>query len=51
MTKIVHNTTAPQTLFFLTGQIAYMKNLGFHPSVVSSPGEPLQRFARALVAQ
>jgi len=47
MTKILHITTVPQTLFFLAGQIAYMKDRSFDVFVASSPGELLHRFAQA----
>ncbi|HMK36206.1 MAG TPA: glycosyltransferase family 4 protein [Desulfomonilaceae bacterium] len=45
--RIVHVTTVPMTLeFFFRGQIAYMKQRGFHVEAVSSPGEELTRVAR-----
>lgn len=43
--KIVHVTTVPQSLFFLRGQVGYMKERGFHIHGLSSPGEFLTRFA------
>jgi glycosyltransferase involved in cell wall biosynthesis len=44
--RIVHITTVPMTLeFFFRGQIAYMKQKGFHVEAVSSPGEELERVA------
>ncbi len=47
MIRIVHITTVPETLRFLTGQIGYMKAREFDPAVISSPGEHLGRFAAA----
>ena len=43
--KLVHVTTVPQSLFFLTGQVGYMKERGFDIHGLSSPGESLSRFA------
>jgi glycosyltransferase involved in cell wall biosynthesis len=43
--KLVHVTTVPQSLFFLTGQVGYMKERGFDIHGISSPGEFLSRFA------
>jgi glycosyltransferase involved in cell wall biosynthesis len=43
--KIVHVTTVPQSLFFLRGQVGYMKERGFDIHGLSSPGEFLSRFA------
>mgnify|MGYP001157464848 CR=1 FL=1 len=43
--KIVHVTTVPQSLFFLRGQVGYMKERGFDIHGISSPGEFLSRFA------
>jgi glycosyltransferase involved in cell wall biosynthesis len=43
--KLVHVTTVPQSLFFLTGQVGYMKERGFEIHGLSSPGEFLSRFA------
>ncbi|ALA60762.1 glycosyltransferase family 4 protein [Nitrospira moscoviensis] len=42
---LVHMTTVPQSLFFLSGQVGYMKERGFNVYAVSSPGEFLSRFA------
>ena len=41
---LVHMTTVPQSLFFLTGQVGYMKERGFDVHAVSSPGEFLSQF-------
>ena len=43
--KLVHVTTVPQSLFFLRGQVGYMKERGFDIHGLSSPGEFLSRFA------
>jgi len=43
--KLVHITTVPQSLFFMTGQVGYMKERGFEIHGLSSPGEILSRFA------
>ena len=43
--KLVHVTTVPQSLFFLRGQVGYMKDRGFDIHGLSSPGEFLSRFA------
>ncbi len=43
--KLVHITTVPQSLFFMTGQVGYMKERSFEIHGVSSPGEILSRFA------
>ncbi len=46
MTKLVHITTVPDSLIFIDGQIAFMKERGYEVSVISSPGEKLDAFAR-----
>lgn len=42
---LVHVTTAPQTLWFLQGQVGYLKRQGVEVVALSSPGELLDRFA------
>jgi glycosyltransferase involved in cell wall biosynthesis len=42
---LVHLTTVPQTLYFLRGQVSYMKSRGIEVSAVSSPGPELEKFA------
>lgn len=42
---LVHITTVPQSLMFVTGQVGYMKARGFEIVGLSSPGEMLTRFA------
>ena len=44
---LVHVTTVPQTLYFLLGQIGYMKSRGYRVVAVSSPGPELDRVARS----
>lgn len=44
--KLVHITTVPQSLFFMTGQVGFMKKRGFEIHGLSSPGEILSRFAK-----
>src|SRR5512135_680301 len=46
-TCLIHVTTVPTMLPFLSGQIGYMKRVGFLVRVVSSPGEHLDEFAAA----
>lgn len=43
--SLVHITTVPQSLWFLTGQVTYMKVRGLAIQAISSPGPLLQRFA------
>lgn len=43
--KLLHITTVPETLGFLTGQVGYMKARGFDVHALSSPGEFLVEFA------
>ena len=45
MVKLVHITTVPQSLFFVSGQVGYMKVRGFEVHGLSSPGEYLHTFA------
>ena len=47
-TTLVHVTTIPMSLTFLSGQIPYMKARGFDVHAVSSPGHDLRRFSREL---
>ncbi|HOP79171.1 MAG TPA: glycosyltransferase family 4 protein [Armatimonadota bacterium] len=42
--RLVHITTVPESLGFLTGQVSYMKTRGFVIHAISSPGELLDRF-------
>ena len=42
--KLVHITTVPQTLAFLTGQTGFMERRGFEVHALSSPGDMLDRF-------
>ena len=44
MTRLLHLTTVPQTLFFLRGQPDFLRAHGFEIHAVSSPGEDLNRF-------
>jgi hypothetical protein len=39
-------TTVPVTLPFLAGHVSHAKGKGFDVHAVSSPGEPLDEFAR-----
>jgi len=43
---ILHLTTVPQTLHFLSGHIQHAKRKGFEVHALSSPGEPLDQFGR-----
>jgi len=43
--RLVHITTVPESLGFLTGQIAYMTAHGVTVAAISSPGDALQTFA------
>lgn len=45
MVRLVHVTTAPQTLSFLHGQVGYLKARGVDVWALSSPGEMLDAFA------
>ena len=45
MVRLVHVTTAPQTLWFLHGQVGYLKAQGVEVWALSSPGEMLDEFA------
>lgn len=45
--RLIHITTVPQSLAFLTGQVSYLKTRGFEVHAVSSPGEWLSRFAES----
>ena len=44
--KLLHITTVPMTLGFLSGQVGYMKARGFEINALSSPGELLEKFAQ-----
>jgi hypothetical protein len=43
--KLLHITTVPDSLYFLTNQVGYMKSREFEVQALSSPGELLDRFA------
>lgn len=43
-TKIIHITTAPQTLGFLRGLVRHTKSKGFEVEALSSPGRELSNF-------
>jgi glycosyltransferase involved in cell wall biosynthesis len=45
--RLIHITTVPESLPFLTGQVGYMKAQGFDVQAISSPGEQLDHFAAA----
>lgn len=44
---LVHITTVPQTLSFLSGQLKYMKLKGYKTYVISSPGARLSEFSES----
>jgi glycosyltransferase involved in cell wall biosynthesis len=44
--RLVHITTVPMTLHFVTGQVRYMRRRGFNVTALSSPGEDLLDFGR-----
>src|SRR5688572_10681395 len=44
--KLVHIMTVPQSLFFLTRQIRFMKDRGFEVHAIASLGPALDRFGR-----
>jgi glycosyltransferase involved in cell wall biosynthesis len=44
--KLLHITTVPDSLYFFTGQVGYMKAQGFEVEALSSPGELLAKFAQ-----
>jgi glycosyltransferase involved in cell wall biosynthesis len=46
MIKLLHITTVPESLFFLTGQTAYLNARGIEVCAISSPGRWLNRFAQ-----
>lgn len=46
MPKIVHITTVPQSLIFLTGQVGFMQQQGLEIEAISSPGEQLEQFGQ-----
>jgi glycosyltransferase involved in cell wall biosynthesis len=45
-TTLVHITTVPQSLWFFTGQITFMKAHGFSVTCLSSPGPKLGQFSK-----
>ncbi len=44
--RLVHITTVPQSLSFLSGQVGYMKGKGIDVHAVSSPGKELAAFGQ-----
>lgn len=46
MTRLVHVLTVPESLRFLRGQPAFMRERGIETHVITSPGALLDRFAR-----
>jgi glycosyltransferase involved in cell wall biosynthesis len=44
--RLVHVTTVPGTLMFLSGQPRYLRQRGFDVTTISSPGPGLERFVR-----
>lgn len=48
--RIAHIVTVPETLGFLRGQIAYMRDCGVEVHVIASPGERLDATAREVDA-
>jgi glycosyltransferase involved in cell wall biosynthesis len=44
--NLIHITTVPMSLTFFRGQIAFMKERGYHVHAVSSPGPDLDAFAQ-----
>jgi len=44
--KLVHIMTVPQSLFFLTGQVQFMKDRGYEIHAIASLGPALGRFGR-----
>lgn len=43
--RLVHVTTIPYALFYMTGQVGFMKARGFEVHGLSSPGELLAKFS------
>ena len=46
--RVLHVTTVPVTLPFLAGHVAHAKRKGSEVHALSSPGEPLDEFGRAM---
>ncbi len=46
MPKLVHITTAPESLCFLSGRPHYLEEHGFEVTIICSPSEALERFGR-----
>ncbi len=44
--RLVHITTVPSSLEFISGQIGYLKDRGFEVYAISSPGEALDEFGK-----
>lgn len=44
--RLLHVTTVPKSLVFLTGQVQFMTSRGFEIEYASSPGPQLQEFAQ-----
>ena len=49
--RLVHMTTVPYALFYVSGQVGYMKRRGFDVQALSSPGGLLSRFAEQEAVQ
>ena len=45
--RLVHVTTVPGTLMFLSGQPRYLRQRGFEVMTISSPGPALERFEQS----
>ena len=43
---VLHVTTVPQTLYFLSGHVENLKSKGFDVHALSSPGQALERFGK-----
>lgn len=48
MPRLVHITTVPESLSFVSGQVRYLRERGWDVEVVSSPGRLLGEYARAM---
>lgn len=46
MPKLVHITTVPESLGFVSGQIDWLKTRGWEVAAISSPGDLLETFGR-----
>jgi glycosyltransferase involved in cell wall biosynthesis len=45
--RVVHAVTSPLTLILMRGQLGYLRQAGFQVTVVSAPGEELERIRAA----